>query len=87
MNISVEISYYPLTNSFENPINEFIEEISLNKKITFEVGQMSTIISGNYHDVMQLISSTIENMMAKYPSVFNLKISNACELKTHPKNQ
>jgi len=81
MYITVEISYYPLTSSFENPVDEFIHQIRLYKNIEIEIGQMSSLISGDYDDVMNALTTTMKKLSEKFPSVFNLKISNACQVK------
>ncbi len=79
MEITVEISYYPLKEAYNKPVNEFIDVIAKNKKVIIETGTMSTIISGGYGNVMLLLVETIKPFMEKYPSVFNLKITNACK--------
>ena len=40
---------------------------------------MSTVISGEYDEVMILLVQTIIPFIAEYPSVFTLKIANACK--------
>ncbi len=75
--VSVEISYYPLADDFNAPIREFLNKLS-NDKLIIESGKMSTIIIGEYSDVMDTLSSSMGNLMDKYPSVFNIKISNSC---------
>ncbi|WP_158870791.1 class I SAM-dependent methyltransferase [Maribellus comscasis] len=79
MEISVEISYYALQGDYNTPVEEFLGTISKNKEITVESGIMSTLISGEYSKVMELLSQSIKPLMEKYPSVFTLKIANACK--------
>lgn len=45
-----------------------------------EIGTMSTLLSGEYGIVMELLNNSMKQLMQKYPSVFSLKIANACEL-------
>lgn len=80
MTITVEISYYPLTKDFEDPINTFIEEISKNN-ISIEVGRMSTIVNGEYEKIMSVLTESMGELMKHYPSIFNLRISNSCPVK------
>ena len=80
MVVLVEISYYPLTGDFSDPIKAFIKEIS-NKNISVEIGIMSSIISGEYEEVMRVLTDSMGALMKQYPSVFNLKISNSCPAK------
>jgi uncharacterized protein YqgV (UPF0045/DUF77 family) len=77
MTVTVEISYYPLTEDFKEPVNNFIGKLT-GKNITVETGRMSTILSGEYDELMSLLTKSMGDLMERYPSVFNLRISNAC---------
>jgi uncharacterized protein YqgV (UPF0045/DUF77 family) len=79
MNLTVEISYYPLDQEFEKPITEFIKAIKLNGKVRTEPGHMSTLIGGEYNDVMAVLTENIKPFMEIYPSVFALRMTNACK--------
>jgi len=79
MKITLEISYYPLVDKYSVPVKKLIGKMKENEKVTVESGVMSTLISGNYSDVMDMVITQIEPLMKEYPSVFNIKISNACE--------
>lgn len=77
MIVSVEISYYPLTEDFNTPITTFLQQLT-NSGLTVETGTMSTLITGEYAAVMQLLTSAMGTLMDRYPSVFNIKLSNSC---------
>ena len=77
MIITVEISYYPLADNYTGIIDRFINEISV-EGITVEVGKMSTVLIGKYDRIMKILTGSMKKIMEDYPSVFNLKISNAC---------
>jgi uncharacterized protein YqgV (UPF0045/DUF77 family) len=77
MNVSIEISYYPLVEDFTVPINNFVRQLT-NSNIIIETGKMSTIIIGEFSEVMRLLTKAMSELMNNYPSVFNIKISNAC---------
>ncbi|MFW5851803.1 MAG: YkoF family thiamine/hydroxymethylpyrimidine-binding protein [Bacteroidota bacterium] len=77
MIITLEISYYPLGKDYIAPITKFIESVE-NKNLMVEVGSMSTLITGDYNVVMEVITNSMKDLMDVYPSVFNLKISNSC---------
>lgn len=77
MIITAEISYYPLTGNFNQPIDEFLQKIK-QEEITIKTGTMSTLISGEYSIVMKLLTTAMKDLMEQYPSVFNLKIANSC---------
>jgi uncharacterized protein YqgV (UPF0045/DUF77 family) len=84
MEITAEISYYPLKEVYNKPVKEFLDVITKNNTVIIKTGIMSTIISGRYDDVMLLLVKAIKPFMEKYPSVFTLKIANACKTcKTH----
>jgi uncharacterized protein YqgV (UPF0045/DUF77 family) len=78
MEITVEISYYSLTEDYKTPVKEFLEEMTRNGNLKIETGVMSTMITGEYDQVMPFLDKTIRSFMEKYPSVFSLKIANAC---------
>lgn len=80
MGITVEISYYALAEEYGSPVKEFLRALNAHESITIEPGVMSTMIAGEYDDVMRLLTETVRPFMEKYPSVFVLKIANACRL-------
>lgn len=75
MKITLDISYYPLKEDFITPIDAFIKDLR-KKGITVEVGKMSTSMVGDYDLIMSQLKDSMGEFMAKYPSVFNLKITN-----------
>jgi uncharacterized protein YqgV (UPF0045/DUF77 family) len=79
MEITVEIGYYPLMNGYEKPVEDFIEKLAANKKVTIECGTMSSLLTGSYKNVMELLNKQLKPFLEKYPSVFTLKISSACK--------
>lgn len=81
MHITVEISYYPLTDQYDQPVLELLELLKDQADIAIETGTMSTLIAGEYSVVMDLLNNCMKQLMQRYPSVFNLKIANACEIK------
>ncbi|MBN2769227.1 MAG: thiamine-binding protein [Spirochaetes bacterium] len=81
MIITVEISYYPLTDNYAVPVKDFIDTLKTSEETDIVTGAMSTLITGEYDNVMELLAAKIEPMIEKYPSVFTLKISNSCGKK------
>jgi uncharacterized protein YqgV (UPF0045/DUF77 family) len=79
MYTTVEISYYPLSHEFIQPVEQFLAELA---NLQVEVGTMSSLVSGEYKDIMQTLIPAMEKLMQAYPSVFTLKISNACQVQT-----
>lgn len=78
MEITVEISYFPLMETHQQPVDEFIAAINNNNKITIETGMMSSLLTGPYEAIMELLHREMKPFMEKYPSVFTLKLSNSC---------
>lgn len=78
MIVTIEISYYPLEENFNTQVLEFIKLLEGNSKIKVESGKMSSLITGEYTEVMKVLTESIQVMMNKAASVFNIKISNAC---------
>ncbi|MGQ9848372.1 MAG: hypothetical protein ACUVQP_12855 [Bacteroidales bacterium] len=78
MNITLEISYYPLDNNANQIIKEFIEMLNESKLFQISVQPMSTLIIGEYNNIFPFLTDKILLIMEKYPSVFVLKLSNAC---------
>jgi uncharacterized protein YqgV (UPF0045/DUF77 family) len=75
MQVTLDISYYPLQNDFISPIDDFIAGLE-QKGLTVAVGKMSTSMVGEYDVVMGVLKETMRDFMEEHPSVFNLKITN-----------
>lgn len=74
MNVSVDISMYPLHKDFEKPIIEFIKKLRASE---FEVEEngLSTQIFGEYLEVMSFVNTNIhEALLQEENCVFMLKI-------------
>ena len=74
MNVSIDLSMYPLHKDFETPIKEFIKTLRKSKFHTEENG-LSTQIFGDYLQVMEFINSNIHEVLLNEKNcVFILKI-------------
>lgn len=78
--ISAEISYYPLGQDYNLPISEFIERLKQVSDVKVESGIMSTIITGEYQNVMETLNQLMGDFFDRYSSVFMLKLSNSCPI-------
>ena len=67
MEISVDISLYPLKEDYVKPIYAFIKGLESNPDITVKKNQLSTQIYGDYDDVMALISSEMKDVFEAMP--------------------
>lgn len=75
MRISVDISLYPLTEQFVEPILGFIHKLEQNPKLMISRNNLSTQIFGEYRDVMDAMDTEMEAIFRQLPhSVFVLKI-------------
>ncbi len=75
MRISVDISLYPLTEQYVEPILAFIDQLENNPKLVVKRNSLSTQVFGEYRDVMAAMNSEIEAVFAAMPhSAFVLKM-------------
>ena len=77
MNISIDISYYPLKEEFIPPIKSFIERLHHYEGLVVKTNGMSTQVFGEYFEVMKAITNEIHKSFELPHSVFILKIINA----------
>ncbi len=75
MRISVDISLYPLTEQFVEPILKFIDQLESNPQLIVKRNSLSTQVFGEYQDVMAAMNSEIEAVFAAMShSAFVLKL-------------
>ena len=67
MEISVDISLYPLKENYVEPILAFIKGLERNSEITVKKNQLSTQIYGEYHVVMVLLKTEIYGVFEEVP--------------------
>ena len=60
MKISVDISLYPLTKNYLEPIDAFIKSLYKYKGITVKTHHLSTMIIGDYDEVMLALQTEIK---------------------------
>ncbi|MPL99164.1 hypothetical protein SDC9_45380 [bioreactor metagenome] len=77
MKLSIDISYYPLTEDFKAPIKKFIAQLHTYSEIAVKSNGMSTQVFGEYADVMRIVTKEIESAMELPHSIFILKMANA----------
>ncbi len=76
MEISVDISLYPLTRrEFEKPILAFIAALEKEKSVDVVRNELSTQVHGDYHTIMQLLEKEIFSVFDEIPhSIFVIKL-------------
>lgn len=77
MNISVEISYYPLNQEYVPPIREFIDRLNKHQGLVIQTNGMSTQVFGEYNLVMDTLKEEIGTSFNNPHSVFVMKVINA----------
>ncbi len=75
MKTTVEISKYPLNESYEPPILDFIERLNKVEGLTVKTNATSTHVVGDYDTVMTAVNAEIKTSFQKYGKViFVVKI-------------
>ncbi len=75
MQISVDISMYPLKEEFEKPILAFISAVEIESGVDVVRNDLSTQIYGDYETIMGLLKREIYEVFVDIPHcVFVLKI-------------
>ena len=69
MNITVDISMYPLDADYKPAIKSFIRELRKHDGLTLVTNQMSTQINGEYDAVMAAINNCIRDSMQQQDKV------------------
>ena len=77
MQVSIDVSLYPLNEKFILPIDEFINDLKKYNNIEIRTNSMSTQLFGEFDDLMSILKIEIEKTFKKeVDSVLNLKIVN-----------
>ena len=79
MKTTVEISLYKLQEEDSNGnykliVKEFLKSIQ-NKNLEIETNGLSSLIYGDYSDIIELLNNEVRDFLDKNRSVFVLKIS------------
>lgn len=75
MEISVDISMYPLQREFEAPILAFIAELEKEQSVEVVRNELSTQVHGNYKVIMALLEKEMFSVFTDIPdSIFVLKL-------------
>jgi uncharacterized protein YqgV (UPF0045/DUF77 family) len=77
MKTSIDISYYPLEETYKVPIKAFIKRLRTHEHILVRTNGMSTQVFGEYDDVMGAITKEIKVSFEVPHSIFILKVINS----------
>ena len=74
MEISVDISMYPLQKDFDAPILAFIELLEMEERVEVVRNELSTQVHGDYKVIMALLEKEMFSVFTEIPdSIFVLK--------------
>jgi len=74
MQISVDISMYPLQEAYEAPIMAFISQLEKECSVEVVRNELSTQIHGSYKTIMALLEQEMFSVFSEIPdSIFVLK--------------
>jgi uncharacterized protein YqgV (UPF0045/DUF77 family) len=76
MKISLDISYYPLSQEHIPPILDFIRRVKHYNDLQVRTNGLSTQIFGDYDEVMDAVKEEIRKSFELPHSVFVIKIVN-----------
>lgn len=77
MQISVEISLYPLDQEYIPVIQDFIDRLKAHRQLNVLVNTMSTQIFGNYSEVLQILAQEMQTTHRHCPKApFVIKVLN-----------
>lgn len=81
MQVSVDISLYPLQRDYREPIMAFIEKLDqYSDEIIVSKNSMSTSLLGDYLTIMPILEKEMLNSLKDIPeSVFVIKLSGGCQ--------
>ena len=75
MEISVDISMYPLQREFEAPILVFIDMLEKEESVEVVRNELSTQVHGEYKIIMALLEKEMFSVFTEIPdSIFVLKL-------------
>lgn len=80
MQITVDISLYPLKNEYTAPIKYFISRMEQHTEILVSKNSMSTTLLGEYNVLMPILKKEINSALQDYPkNMFVIKLSGGCQ--------
>ncbi len=75
MNVSVEISLYPLDQNYIPPIQDFIDRLNSYAELKVVENTMSTQVYGNYEQVLAIVNKEMQRTHQQTPkAAFVMKV-------------
>lgn len=69
MQLSVEISMYPLQDGYKEKIKHFLEDLNASGEVEIRTSNMSTRIFGDYDKVTDLLNSCMRRSMEEFGKI------------------
>lgn len=77
MNVSIEISMYPLADDYIPPIQAFIARLNAHPELTVITNTLSTQVFGPYAETLQAVAEAMRAQHAETPRAsFVMKVLN-----------
>jgi len=76
MKISIDISYYPLSQEHIPPILDFVERIKSHENLMVRTNGLSTQVFGGFDEALDIVKEEMRKSFELPNSVFVLKIVN-----------
>ncbi|MFT4682988.1 MAG: hypothetical protein ACJAU0_001431 [Flavobacteriales bacterium] len=77
MIVTLELSFYPLTEKYEIEVLRFLDELNKRKSLRIKTTGMSTMIEGDYDELLELLQKKMRPFMAaEQTNVFVAKFLN-----------
>ncbi|MCX7544137.1 YkoF family thiamine/hydroxymethylpyrimidine-binding protein [Marinicella gelatinilytica] len=84
MNVSVDISLYPLTEDFLTVVDDFIQRLRQEPDLTIKVNDLSTQVFGDYATVLNKVNAAMQATHKQTPkAAFIMKVLNGHLLDAH----
>jgi|LZCG01.1.fsa_nt_gb uncharacterized protein YqgV (UPF0045/DUF77 family) len=77
MKVTAELSFYALQDDYKTPVDFFLEKLK-GHAFSVEPGTMSTLLTGEYVDIMKTLVPLMEVVFEKYHAIVQVKFSNSC---------
>ena len=75
METTIDISLYPLKETYRDSIIDFVQRLKAHSSIRVETNGMSTQVFGPYDTAMQCIQEEMKHTLLEEKAVFVLKIA------------
>lgn len=77
MIVTAELSYYPLNEDYVQRVLGFIARLNTHRDLAVQTNAMSTLVTGDYGRVMEVLSEEMEEVLQEDEAVFVMKVSKA----------